>query len=92
MAFAAAERAQVEAVVLMEGGTLGGGFSTTDVPVDAESLVVGGGKAETRVTFCPNGLAVNEFCGSGGFEVNKQGVPPLCADEADGGGGRLAAA
>ena len=82
----------MEAIVLMEGGALGGGVSTPNVPVDAQGLVVGGGKAKTWATFHPNDLTVNGFCGRRGFKVEEDGVPSLCTDEADGGGGRLAAA
>jgi hypothetical protein len=92
MAFAAAEGAEVKTVVFMKGGALGGGISASNVPVDAERLVVGSGETETGATFCPDDLPVNKFCGSSGFEVEENGVPPLCADEADGGGGRPAAA
>ena len=90
--FTATERAHVEAVVLMEGGALGGGIGTSNVPVNAKGLVVGGGETETRIAFCPGNLTVSEFGGSTGFKVEENGVPPLRADEADGSGGRLATA
>ena len=92
VALASTKGTQVETVVLVNGSTLGGGVSTPNVPVDAESLVVGGGKTKTWATFCPGDLPVGEFGGGGRFEVGENGVPPLCADEANGSGGRLAAA
>jgi hypothetical protein len=92
VAFAATEGAEVKAVVLVERDTLGGGVSALNVPVNAECLVVGRDKTETGATFCPSDLSVNEFSGSGRFEVEENGMAPLCTDEADGGGGRLAAA
>jgi hypothetical protein len=61
----------MEAVVLMERGALGSGVNASDVPVDTKSLVVGGGKAETRATFGPDNLPVSKFCGGGGFEVEE---------------------
>ena len=41
VAFAATEGAQVEVVVLMEGGALGSSASAANVPVDAKNLVSG---------------------------------------------------
>ena len=90
--FTATEGAHVEAVLFMEGGALGEGVRSLDVPVNTKRLVVGGGKAETRVAFCPGNLPVGKFGGSGRFEVEEYGMPSLRADEADSGGGRLAAA
>ena len=90
--FTAAERTHVEAVVLMEGGALGGGVGTSDIPINAKGLVVGGGEAKTRIAFRPDDLTISEFGGSGAFKVEENGVPPLHADEADSSGGRLAAA
>ena len=92
VAFAAAEGTHVETFVLMEGGALGGGIRSSNIPVNTEPLVVRGGKTETRVTFCPDDLPISEFGWSGGFKMEENSVPPLCADKADGGGGRLAAA
>ena len=93
VALAATEGAKVETVVLVEGGTLGGCVGSSNVPVDAERLIIGGGKAKTGAAFCPNGLTVRKFDeGCGGFEVEENVVPPLCADKADGTGGRLATA
>ena len=90
--FTAAERTHVEAVVLVEGGALGGRVGTLDIPVNTKGLVIGGGKTETWIAFCPDNLTVGEFGGGSGFEVEENGMPPLRADEADGSGGRLAAA
>ena len=92
VAFAATEGTCVKTVILMEGGALGGGIRSSNVPVNTECLVVGGGKTKTRVAFCPGDLPVSEFGLSGGFKMEENGVPPLHADEADSGGGRLAAA
>ena len=92
MALAAAEGAEMEAVVFVEGSTLGSGVSTSDVPVDADRLVFGGDEASSRATFCPDCFAVSKFNESGGFLVEEKVVPPLRTDEADGAGGRLAAA
>ena len=92
VALASTKGTGVETVVLVNGSTLGGGVSTPNAPVDAKGLVVGGGKAKTWVTFCPGNLPISEFGGGGRFEVGKDGVPPLCADEANSSGGRLAAA
>jgi len=89
--FAATEGTEVKSVVLVEGRTLGDGISAPNVPVDAKGLVVRSGEAGTWATFCPDGLPVSKFC-RGGFEVEENGVPLVRADEADGGGGRLAAA
>ena len=80
----------MEAVVLMEGGALGGGVGTLDVPVNAKGLVVRGGKAKTRIAFHLDDLTVSEFGGSSAFKVEENDVPPLRTDEADGSGGRLA--
>jgi len=41
MALAAAEGAEVEAVVFVEGSTMGSGVGTSDVPVDTDRLVFG---------------------------------------------------
>ena len=82
--FTAAERAHVEVVVFMEGGALGGGIRTSNVPVNAKGLVVGGGETETRIAFHPGNLTVSEFGRSSGFKVEENSVPPLHADEADG--------
>ena len=92
VAFTTAEGTHVETVVLMEGGALGNCVGSSDVPVNTERLVIGGGKTETRTAFCPGDLPVGEFGWGGGFKMEENGVPPLRADEADGGGGRLAAA
>lgn len=92
VSFAPAKGTQVEAVLFVEGGTLRGGIRASDVPVDANNVVVGSGEAETRVAFRPCDLSVGKFGGSGGLEMEENGVSPTCADKADGGGGRLAAA
>ena len=92
MAFAATEGAKVEAVVVVRGSALGNSFGASNVPVDAQDVVVRSGEAKTRVAFRPDGLPVSELGGCGGFKMEEYCVPPLCADKADGGGGRLAAA
>ena len=93
VALAATEGTEVEAIVLMERGTLGGGVGTLNVPVDAKGMVIRCGEAKTWATFRPNDLSVSEFCGGGGrFKVKENSVPLLSTDEADSGGGRLAAA
>jgi len=89
--FAATEGTEVKSVVLVEERALGDGVSTPNVPVDAKGLVVRSGEAGTRTTFFPDGLPISKFCRSG-FEVEENSVPLVRADEADGGGGRLAAA
>jgi len=92
VALAATERAEVETFIFVEGGTLGNSIGTSNVPINAEGLVVSGDKTKTRAAFCPRDFAVSELGGHGEFEVEKNIVPPLCADEADGAGGRLATA
>ena len=82
----------MEAVVFVEGSTLSGGVSASDVPVDANRLVVGGNEARVRATFCPNRFAVSKLDDDGSFLVEEKVVPPLRTDEADGAGGGLAAA
>lgn len=92
VALAAAEGAEMEAVVFVKGSALGSCVGTSNVPVDTEGVIIGRGEAKTRAAFCPSGLTVGEFCDDGGFEVEKDVVSLLCADKADGGGGRFAAA
>jgi len=41
MALAAAEGAEVEAVIFVEGSTMGSGVGASDVPVDTDHLVFG---------------------------------------------------
>ena len=81
VAFTAAEGTHVEMVILMEGGALGGGVGSLDVPVNTECLVIRGGKTETRTAFRPGDLPVGEFGWSGGFKMEENGVPPLRADK-----------
>ena len=92
VALSAAEGTHVEMVILMEGGALGGGVRSLNVPVNTECLVIRGGKTETRTAFRLGDLPIGEFGWSGGFKMEENGVPPLHADEADSSGGRLAAA
>ena len=58
VALAATEGAKVEMVVLVEGGALGCCVGSSNVPVDAECLIIGGGKTKTGAAFFPNGLTV----------------------------------
>ena len=92
VALAATERTEVETLVFVDGGTLGSGVDASNVPINAEGVVVGGDETETGAAFRPSGFAVGEFGGRGGFEMEEYVVPPLSADEADGAGGRLTAA
>ena len=69
---------------------LSGGISASDVPVDANCLVVRGDEARVRATFCPNRFAVSKLDDDGGLLVEEKVVPPLCTDEADSAGGGLA--
>ena len=92
VALTATEGTEMEAVVFVEGSALGGGLSASNIPVDADGLIFWGDKAQAWATFCPNRFAVTELDKGGGFLMEEKVVPPLCTDEADGAGGRLAAA
>lgn len=82
----------MEALVFVDGGTLGSRVSASEVPVDADGLAFQGDQTGFCTTFCPNCLTVSKLDEGGGFLVEEEVVPLLCADEADSAGGGLAAA
>ena len=82
----------MEAVVFVEGSALGSSVGASDIPVDTDGLIFQGDKTRPCATFCPNCFTVSKFDKGGGFLVEEKVVPLLHTDEADGAGGRPAAA
>lgn len=74
MAFVSAERAQVDSFTAMVCAVPGS--SATDIPIDAEWMVIGGDESKSSTAFFPGSFSIKEFDMSWGVNMEGTGCKP----------------